>query len=142
VPAIHTEDLEKRYGGARSLSGLSLPVESGELFGLLGPNGAGKTTTIRILTGQTVPDPGSATVLEVDPTEDPVETRRGVGILPERKSPPSFLTPREYFEVVGEVRAIDTVDEKVETWADRLGYHGQLDTLATDLSRGNSRRCW
>ncbi|WP_297465159.1 ATP-binding cassette domain-containing protein [Thermococcus sp.] len=33
----------------RSVDGLSLSVEEGEVFGSLGPNGAGKTTMVKIL---------------------------------------------------------------------------------------------
>ena len=140
--AIVATDLHKRYGDLEALSGLSLSVGRGELVGLLGPNGAGKTTTIAILTGQLTPDDGSATVLGVDPSSEGVEARRNVGILPEKESPPSFLTPREYFAFVGTVRGIDpeTRTERVEEWADRLGFAEQLDTFATDLSRGQQQK--
>jgi ABC-2 type transport system ATP-binding protein len=81
-------------------------------------------------------------VLGVDPAEDPVGVRERVGILPEKESPPSFLTPREYFQFVGSVRGIDdaTVDERTEAWADRLGFAAKLDTLTTDLSRGQQQK--
>jgi ABC-2 type transport system ATP-binding protein len=142
MSVVRTEGLVKRYGEVRALSGLSLSVEAGELFGLLGPNGAGKTTTIRILTGQTVPDEGTASVLGTDPVTEPVETRRRVGILPEQESPPSFMTPREYFAFVGEVRDVpeSTVSDRVAEWADRLAYAEKLDTLNTDLSRGQQQK--
>jgi ABC-2 type transport system ATP-binding protein len=65
-----------------------------------------------------------------------------VGILPEQETPPSFLTPREYFDFVGAVRDLDdaVVDERVHRWADRLGFADQLDTVSTDLSRGQQQK--
>ena len=140
--AIRMEGLTKRYGDTVALDGLSLAVESGELFGLLGPNGAGKTTTISVLTGQLTPDEGTAQVLDVDPIENPVAVRERVGILPEQESPPSFLTPREYFDFVGTVRDLDpgTVEASVQRWADQLDLGGKLDTLNTDLSRGQQQK--
>ncbi|GAA0289907.1 ABC transporter ATP-binding protein [Halarchaeum salinum] len=142
VNAIATADLRKAYGDLTALSGLTLDVPAGELFGLLGPNGAGKSTTIRILTGQLRPDAGSASVLGIDPVDDPVGVRERVGILPEQESPPSFMTPREYFDFVGSVRDLDAavVEERVETWADRLAYEAKLDTMHTDLSRGQQQK--
>jgi len=142
MTAIQTRDLTKSYGEVRALSGLSLTVEEGDLFGLLGPNGAGKTTTIRILTGQLRPDGGEVSVLGRDPVSEPIAVRRAVGVLPEQESPPSFMTPREYFSFVGRVREMDrdVVGERVETWADRLGFEAKLDTLSTDLSRGQQQK--
>ncbi|MEF8802410.1 MAG: ABC transporter ATP-binding protein [Halolamina sp.] len=142
MTTIRTDTLCKAYGDVTALDGLSLTVESGELYGLLGPNGAGKTTTMELLTGQTSADAGEATVLGVDPAMEPVEVRELVGILPEKESPPSFQTPREYLQFVGTVREVDdeTVDERTATWADRLGFAGKLDTLSTDLSRGQQQK--
>ena len=140
--AISTSNLRKTYGDVTALADLSLSIDEGELFGALGPNGAGKTTTIKILTGQLQPDSGTASVLGYDPVADPVETRRHVGILPEQESPPSFLTPREYFDFVGTVRAIpdDVVDERVDAWTERLSFAEKLDTVSTDLSRGQQQK--
>ncbi|GAB7011088.1 ABC transporter ATP-binding protein [Halorubrum trueperi] len=142
MTAIQIQDLTKTYGDVTAVDGLSLTVAEGELFGLLGPNGAGKTTTMEILTGQITPERGSVAVLDVDPVADPTAVRERVGILPEKESPPSFMTPREYFQFVGAVRNIpdEQVDEQVETWADRLGFAEQLDTMSTDLSRGQQQK--
>lgn len=142
MPVVRTERLTKTYGDLRALNGLNLTVESGELFGFLGPNGAGKSTTIAILTGQLTPDEGTVEVLETDPVADPVATRRAVGILPEQETPPSFLTPREYFRFVGTVRNLEerTVTERTERWARRLGFEEKLDTISTDLSRGQQQK--
>jgi len=142
VTAIQIQDLIKAYGDVTAVDGLSLTVDEGELFGLLGPNGAGKTTTMEILTGQIVPENGEISVLDIDPVEEPTAVRDRVGILPEKESPPSFMTPREYFQFVGAVRGLtdEAVDERIETWAARLGFPGKLDTMSTDLSRGQQQK--
>ncbi|WP_255171706.1 ABC transporter ATP-binding protein [Natrononativus amylolyticus] len=142
MAVIEARGLEKSYGSVDALCGMTLSISRGELFGFLGPNGAGKTTTIRTLTGQLEPDAGTATVLGTDPADDPIETRRRVGILPEQQSPPSFLTPREFFAFVGDVRNLDAdaVAERTDLWADRLAFREKLDTLHTDLSRGQQQK--
>ncbi|WP_224448717.1 ABC transporter ATP-binding protein [Haloprofundus salilacus] len=142
MTAIQIEALYKRYGDITAIDGLSLAVDEGELFGLLGPNGAGKTTTMEILTGQLTPERGHVSVLDVDPVEHPTYARERVGILPEKESPPSFMTPREYFEFIGAIRGIsdEKIDERIEMWADRLGFSEKLDTLSTDLSRGQQQK--
>jgi len=142
MAAIRTEGLTKRYGDLTALDGLDLTVEAGELYGFLGPNGAGKTTTITILTGQRRPDAGTASVLGVDPVADPVRVRERVGVLPERESPPAFMTPSEYFDFVGAIRELDDalVADRAAEWADRLDFEAKLDTLSTDLSRGQQQK--
>jgi ABC-2 type transport system ATP-binding protein len=62
--AIEVDDVHKRFpGGVQALSGLSLTVRQGEIYGLLGPNGAGKSTLIRVIAGLHTPDSGSVSVL-------------------------------------------------------------------------------
>jgi len=142
MTVIRTNDLRKSYGDVAALDGLSLSVEAGELYGLLGPNGAGKTTAMEVLTGQTLADAGGASVLGVDPETDPIGVREQVGVLPEKEPPPSFSTPREYFRFVGAVRGMadSEVDDRTETWAQRLSFAEKLDTLSTDLSRGQQQK--
>ena len=47
---IEIHNVSKSYGKVKALSGISLEVDKGEIFGLIGPDGAGKTTLFRILT--------------------------------------------------------------------------------------------
>jgi ABC-2 type transport system ATP-binding protein len=52
---LEIENLSKSYGKVKAVSGLSLTISKGQVFGLLGPNGSGKTTTLGIvLVWQTV----------------------------------------------------------------------------------------
>ncbi|NGM71017.1 ABC transporter ATP-binding protein [Natronolimnobius sp. AArcel1] len=139
---IQVDGLCKSYGSVQAVDEMDFHVDRGEVFGFLGPNGAGKTTTLQALTGQLEPDSGTIRVLGTDPIADPIETRRRVGIVPERGSPPSFLTPREYLEFVGDVRDLEpaAIADAIDHWADRLGFRGKLETLHTDLSRGQQQK--
>ena len=140
MTAIDTTDLRMEFGEVTALEDLNLTVDDGELFGLLGPNGSGKTTTIEILTGQRRPTSGSATVLGIDPVEQPMAVRAEIGILPEREDPPSFLTPREYLEFAAEIRGLADAGERIDEWAGKLSFEHKLDTLAINLSEGERQR--
>ncbi len=140
---ISVTNVEKTYSNdVTALNSVSIEIESGDFYGLIGENGAGKTSLINVLTGQIEPDGGEVDVLGVDPTEDEAEARAKVGILPEKESPLSFLTPREYFEFVGDVRGIDQkiLDKRVETWSERLELTDKLDSLNRNLSRGQQQK--
>jgi beta-exotoxin I transport system ATP-binding protein len=69
-PVIQTEQLTKRYGGARGIERVSLTVHAGEVFGFLGPNGAGKTTTIRTMLDLLHPTSGFARIFGLDSRRD------------------------------------------------------------------------
>ena len=58
VTDIHIDGLVKTFGSTRAVDGISLTVNSGEMFFLVGPSGCGKTTLLRMLAGFTTPDSG------------------------------------------------------------------------------------
>jgi ABC-2 type transport system ATP-binding protein len=137
---IDARDLSKTYGDVQAVNHVNLSVNKGALFGLLGPNGSGKTTMIKMLTGQTRPTSGSATVLGIDVIRDPVGIRRQVGIIPEQETPPSFLTAMEYLEFVAAVRKIQGIDTKADWWFDFLDFADKKNVLCKDLSRGTRQK--
>jgi ABC-2 type transport system ATP-binding protein len=141
MPAVlEAKNLTKRYGDVIAVDNVSLAIEKGALFGLLGPNGSGKTTMIKMLTGQTRPTRGSATVLGVDVTRDPVGVRTLVGIIPEQETPPSFLTAMEYMKFVAAVRKIPDIEKKADWWFDFLDFADKKNVLCKDLSRGTRQK--
>jgi ABC-2 type transport system ATP-binding protein len=137
---LEAKDLTKKYGDVIAVDNVSLGVEKGSLFGLLGPNGSGKTTMIKMLTGQTQPTGGTATVLGVDVIQDPVGVRERVGIIPEQETPPSFLTSMEYLKFVAAVRKIPDIDKEADWWFDFLDFADKKDVLCKDLSRGTRQK--
>ena len=137
---IEARDVSKSYGDVQAVNHVTLTVNEGALFGLLGPNGSGKTTMIKMLTGQTRPTGGSASVLGIDVTKDPVGIRSQVGIIPEQETPPSFLTAMEYLEFVGAIRKIPEIAKKADWWFDFLDFADKKNVLCKDLSRGTRQK--
>ncbi len=97
--AIRIENFTKQYPVPRqkekrvAVSGLTLGVPQGALFGFLGPNGAGKTTTIKMLLGFIPPTIGDAWLFGRPVGDDGARGR--VGYLPEQPYFPKFLTALE-----------------------------------------------
>jgi ABC-2 type transport system ATP-binding protein len=95
-PALHIEDLAKRYPtGVEALRGVSLDIAPGELFGLLGPNGAGKSTLIHCATGLAQPTAGTIRVFGHDAIDDYGPARQAVGLAPQELNLDWFLTVEE-----------------------------------------------
>ncbi|MBO1702594.1 ABC transporter ATP-binding protein [Eubacterium callanderi] len=66
---LQVQNLTKSYGGVAAVSGLSLSVARGEVFGLLGPNGAGKSTSIECMLGVKKASAGTVEILGINPSE-------------------------------------------------------------------------
>jgi simple sugar transport system ATP-binding protein len=55
---VALRDIRKYFGQVKANDGISLVLESGQIYGLLGENGAGKSTLMKILSGYHQPDSG------------------------------------------------------------------------------------
>ncbi len=133
---ISTTDLTKFYGTHRGISGVSLDINEGEVFGLLGPNGAGKTTCIRIFLDFIRPSSGSATVLGMDSRSDSVEIRRNVGYLPGDFITYEKLTAEELLQYFANLRGGHL--RKAKVLAERFDL--DLSRKIGELSRGNRQK--
>ena len=72
--------LQKRFGTAVSVSGVTLAVPAGEIVALLGTSGAGKTTILRCIAGHLEPDAGEVWIAGSPVAGTPPE-RRNVGMV-------------------------------------------------------------
>lgn len=137
TPAIVVNDLRKSYGDLRALDGLTLTIQTGEIFALLGPNGAGKTTAIEILEGYRSPDSGSATVLGLDPRRDGARLKRRIGVVLQDDGVYPGLTAKELLSLYASY--YDDPDDP-DALLDRLGLRGVAATRCRRLSGGQKRR--
>jgi ABC-2 type transport system ATP-binding protein len=78
---VRVENLTHAYGQRVALDGLSLSVNTGEIFGILGPNGSGKTTLFRILSTLIPTKPGHAWVLGHDVAQERELVRQQIGVV-------------------------------------------------------------
>jgi len=94
LPALRFDKLTKRYGQTEAVSSLTLTVDKGMTFGLVGANGAGKTTLIKCLLDFCEVDSGNVAVFGVPATK--TEARQRLAFLPERFTPPHYLTGQDF----------------------------------------------
>ncbi|MBF0161296.1 MAG: ABC transporter ATP-binding protein [Magnetococcales bacterium] len=98
--AIAASGVCKRFDGQFALDGLSLSVAAGEFFGLVGGNGAGKTTLIKCILDFCHMDDGTIEIFGRRRAD--VQARAALAYLPERFSPPHFLTGREFLRTMAQ----------------------------------------
>ncbi|MFI5174318.1 MAG: ATP-binding cassette domain-containing protein [Terriglobia bacterium] len=84
MEAIRTEALTKSFGTLEAVSGLTLSVAEGEIFGLVGPDGAGKTTTMRLLTAIMEPTSGDAWVAGHHVVQEAEPLKEAIGYMSQR----------------------------------------------------------
>ncbi len=145
--AIETENLTKDYPFGflnlktkRSLEGLTMQVEAGEVFGFLGPNGAGKSTTIKLLVGLIFPTLGTARILG-KPIRD-IEMHREIGYLPEQPYFYDYLTATELLDYFARIHNLTAVDrrERVERMLKKVGLETARKIQLRKYSKGMLQR--
>ena len=141
IPAIHIEQVHKRFGSLHALNGIDLTIHQGEFFGLLGPNGAGKSTLINIMAGLLKPTSGNISIMGHDVVNDYQAARMALGVVPQELVFDPFFNVREMLRFqagyFGRGRENDAwVDEVIEN----LGLTDKAHTNMRKLSGGMKRR--
>lgn len=103
-------NLEKRFGDKEVLRGLNLSVPEHSVFGFVGRNGAGKTTTMKSVLGLLRPDNGEILVSGERVSYGQTKTNRFIGYLPDVPEFYSFMTPREYLALCGQICGMKKAD--------------------------------
>jgi ABC-type multidrug transport system ATPase subunit len=97
---INTSKLSYQYSkDAPTLSGISLKVERGSIYGFLGPNGSGKTTTISLLLGLLKKQEGDIEIFGQQLHSNRINILKKIGALVEMPSLYGHLTAKENLEV-------------------------------------------
>ncbi len=155
TPAVETTDLTRTYKAGKrrqlraagdqsprelvALDGVSLQIQTGELFGLLGPNGAGKTTLIKILTTLLTPTSGSARVDGFDVVTRAGAVRQRINMVSGGESCGyGLLTVREnlwlFTQLYGVPRAL--ARRRIDALLEVVGLTERADTKISQLSTG------
>ncbi len=145
--AIRIEGLTKDYAVGfwrrrpyRALDGLTLEIQSGEVFGFLGPNGAGKTTTLKLLMQLIFPTSGRAEILG-RPAGD-VEVRRRIGFLAENPYFYDYLTAEELLLYFAQLFGYAGADrrQRVDRLLTRVGIGAERRMQLRKFSKGMLQR--
>ena len=141
-PVIEIKDLRHRYGDRAALNGVSFTVGEGEIFGLLGPNGSGKTTLFRILSTLMLPSDGRALIAGFDPSRQPDEVRRRIGVVFQSKSVDIKLTATENLWHQGHLYGLRgaLLQERIREMLQRVGLADRAREKVETFSGGMQRR--
>ncbi len=137
---LTTNALCKSYKSFRALSGLSMHVPKGAIYGFVGKNGAGKTTLIRLVCGLQSPTAGDYTLYGVKNTDRRIgRARRRMGAVVENPSIYPGMTARENLEQQYRILGLPSL----EGWQEILELVRLSDTgkkKAGDFSLGMRQR--
>ena len=135
---IETLGLTKVYGGFAAVSGLSLHVPKGTVYGFLGPNGAGKSTTMKMLLGLIRPTEGTFSIHGKQFPQDREEILRRTGSMIESPSFYGNLTGEENLELIRRMLSLpkSAVSEALEL----VGLTPHRKRLARKYSLGMKQR--
>jgi len=125
--ALAFEQVTKRFGSKIALAQFTLDVVPGESFALVGMNGAGKTTLLKCLLDFCEPDAGRISIFGV--THRETRSRARLSFLPERFTPPYFLTGRDFLRYMLKLQNVVYREEDARATLESL----DLDRAALDL---------
>jgi len=136
---IEVSHVSRNFGDFRAVNDVSFSIPTGQIVGLLGPNGAGKTTTMRMITGFLSPSDGQILIDGISVTEDPVNTKKKIGYMPESAPLYGDMIVEDYLKYIAEVHG-ENPAEKVPALCAECGLKEVMSKNISELSRGNRQR--
>jgi ABC-2 type transport system ATP-binding protein len=140
--AVETVELVKQFGNFVAVDHLNLQVNRGSFFGFLGPNGAGKSTTIKMLTGLLAPTSGRLHVLGFDISEQPMEVKRRIGVVPEDLNLFERLTGAEMLSFTGRMYGLgkQEIGQRSKELLDLMELQDEPRKLIVEYSHGMKKK--
>ena len=138
--SIEVKNLLKQYGEQKAVNNISFKVEKGEIVAFLGPNGAGKSTTMKIITGYLQQTGGDAFVCGINVAENPLETKKKIGYLPELNALYYDMYVKEYLAFIAEVHKVEDKNSKIEKVIELTGLKIESKKKIGQLSKGYKQR--
>ena len=138
--SIEVKNLLKEYGEQKAVNNIYCKSDKGESVGFLGPNGAGKSPTMKIITGYLQQTSGEAFVCGINVADQPLETKKKIGYLPELNALYYDMYVREYLGFVAEVHKVQNPKEKIENVIELTGLKSESKKKIGQLSKGYKQR--
>lgn len=135
---IMMKNIKKNFKEKTALDGISFEVHKGEIFGFLGPSGAGKTTTIKILTSQSLPSSGEASILSKDIYYLNRYIFKHIGVLTDTSGIYERLSTLENLQLFSKIYDVDV--NRINEVLEKVGLLDDRKTKAKKLSKGMKQR--
>ena len=140
APALQVSELTVAYGAQVAVSGVSLQIERGEIFGLLGPNGAGKTSTLAAIEGLLTPRSGNVTVDGLDARQHPLEAKARLGVQLQTSSFQAELSIEQIATLYGGLYGVRLTREQIRRSLEDIGLDQERSKRFKQLSGGQQQR--
>ena len=152
--ALKATDLDKRFGGLKAVSNVSIDVHVGEIHAVIGPNGAGKSTLINLLSGDLPVTSGQIMLGDRDITHLS-NAKRGLAGVGRSYQKTTIYQTSSVFENVrlsaqarggsalrmfGNVRHDVTINGRAEEALGHTGLTHRARTIANLMSHGEQRQ--
>lgn len=139
---LEIKNLTKKYESFTAVHNANMKIFEGSIICLLGPNGAGKTTILRMITMLTLPTRGEIIFRGTKVTENILNFKRKIGIVPQEPAFYNSLTVMENLELMGGMYDMPghVIKEKAGKLLRQFGIEGKKETQAKKLSGGEKRK--
>jgi ABC-type multidrug transport system ATPase subunit len=138
-PAIELENVSRRFGPKVAVDGVSLRIESGQVYGLIGPNGAGKTTTFSMMCGYLRPTQGHVRVMGVTPSAEGA-LKGKLGVLPQDAVLPGGWKVGPLLMYWARLSGLDAPEREARESLEKVGLLEAWGVETSALSHGMGKR--
>ncbi len=145
---VEIKDLRKQYDPPEGVfavgpqEGVNFEIHEGEIFSLLGPNGAGKTTTISMMSTLLKPTSGDVTIDGHSVTQEPMEAKQRIGVVPQEIALYPTLSARQNLEFFGRLYGLGGNDlkKRADEVLEFIGLTDRAGDKVDEYSGGMKRR--
>lgn len=125
-----------------AVSGLSLNVDSGDLFAFIGHNGAGKSTTIKSIVGILPFDDGDILIDGISIKKDPIACKKMLAYIPDNPDIYDSLTGIQYLNFIADIFKVDKTTRKaiIDKYASEFELTNDLNNLISSYSHGMKQK--
>lgn len=125
-----------------AVSGLSLNVDSGDLFAFIGHNGAGKSTTIKSIVGILPFDDGDILIDGISIKKDPIACKKMIAYIPDNPDIYDSLTGIQYLNFTADIFKVDKTTRKaiIDKYASEFELTNDLNNLISSYSHGMKQK--